>query len=115
MNRSPSIAQSATALASAALCLQAILPEQAQAQGCVAVRGGGMCTMNHAGMGENAGEHGPWLASVGYRFFKSDRHFIGGNESRNAAGLNRFEQGTEVINYSQFIDTSLTYQFTHPW
>ena len=67
--------------------------------------------MNHAGMGEDAAEHGPWLASVGYRFFKSDRHFIGGNESRNAAGLDRFQQGTEVINYSQFIDTSVTYQF----
>ena len=51
MNRSPSIAQSATVLASAVFCLQAIWTEQAQAQGCVAVRGGGMCTMNHAGMG----------------------------------------------------------------
>ncbi len=112
MNRSPSIAQSATVLASAVFCLQAIWTEQAQAQGCVAVRGGGMCTMNHSGTGEDAAEHGPWLASVGYRFFKSDRHFIGGNESRNAAGLDRFQQGTEVINYSQFIDTSVTYQFS---
>jgi hypothetical protein len=83
------------------------------AQGCVAVRGGGMCTMNHALSGDGVGlQENGWLASVGYRFFKSDRHFIGDSQSRNAAGLNRFEQGTEVINYSSFIDASLTYQFS---
>lgn len=72
-----------------------------------------MCTMNHALSGDGVGlQENGWLASVGYRFFKSDRHFIGDRESRNAAGLNRFEQGTEVINYSSFIDASLTYQFS---
>jgi len=116
MNTSPSLARYSPLIATTALCLTALSPQEAQAQGCVAVRGGGMCTMNHSGMGEeDAGEHGPWLASVGYRFFKSDRHFIGGNESRNAAGLDRFQQGTEVINYSQFIDTSVTYQFNPRW
>ncbi|MSU32038.1 MAG: hypothetical protein EXS25_05140 [Pedosphaera sp.] len=87
--------------------------ETLQAQGCVAVRGGGMCTLNHAHLGEEMGmESNQWMASLGYRFFKSDRHFSGDRESRNALGKNRFEQGTEVINYSNFIDLGISYQIT---
>ena len=87
--------------------------ETLQAQGCVAVRGGGMCTLNHAHLGEEMGMEGnQWMASFGYRFFKSDRHFSGDREPRNALGQNRFEQGTEVINYSNFIDLSISYQIT---
>jgi len=86
---------------------------QSLAQGCVAVHGGGMCSINHGVSSDGSAlESGSWLASVGYRFFKSDRHFSGGEEPRNAAGLNRFEQGNEVINYSNFIDLGVTYQIT---
>ena len=82
-------------------------------QGCVAVRGGGMCTLNHLHNGEGGAAAGnTWITSVGYRFFKSDRHFSGGTEPRNAAGQDRFAQGNEVINYSSFIDASVTYQIT---
>lgn len=82
-------------------------------QGCVAVRGGGMCTLNHLHNGEGGAAAGnTWITSVGYRFFKSDRHFSGGKEPRNAAGQDRFAQGNEVINYSSFIDASVTYQIT---
>ncbi len=85
----------------------------ALAQGCVAVRGGGLCGMNHPLGNEGVGlESGGWQAFLGYRFFKSDRHFSGGSQPRNAAGLDRFQQGTEVINYSNFIDVGVTYQIT---
>lgn len=100
------------ALVAAAVTL-ALSTREASAQGCVAVRGGGLCTMNHPLGNEGVGlESGAWQAFVGYRFFKSDRHYIGGEQSRNAAGLNRFQQGTEVINYSNFIDVGVTYQIT---
>ncbi len=98
---------------SAALLAAAGANTQIQAQGCVAVHGGGMCTINHGLGGESADlEGGSWLGSVGYRFFKSDRHFSGGREPRNALGLSRFEQGNEVINYSNFIDLGVTYQLS---
>lgn len=112
MKRPNSLTAYSAAIGAAAF-LAATQSSTAIAQGCVAVRGGGMCTLNHAmssdgvGLGENQ-----WLASVGYRFFKSDRHFIGGNQSRNAAGLTRFQQGNEVINHSNFLDAGITYQFT---
>ena len=81
------------------------------AQGCVAVRGGGLCAMNHPLGNEGVGmDSGDWQAFVGYRFFKSDRHFSGGTEPRNAAGQTRFQQGNQVINYSNFIDVGLSYQ-----
>lgn len=100
------------ALLAAAVTL-ALSTREASAQGCVAVRGGGLCAMNHPLGNEGVGlESGSWQAFVGYRFFKSDRHYIGGEQSRNAAGLNRFQQGTEVINYSNFIDVGVTYQIT---
>jgi len=99
-----------------AIALAASIPfasSQAIAQGCVAVRGGGLCSMNHQ-FGEENGipSAGDWIGTIGYRFFKSDRHFSGGEEPRNAAGLNRFEQGNQVINYSNFIDLGLTYQIS---
>lgn len=100
------------ALLAAAVTL-ALSTREASAQGCVAVRGGGLCAMNHPLGNEGVGlESGGWQAFVGYRFFKSDRHFSGGTEPRNDAGLDRFQQGTEVINYSNFIDVGLTYQIT---
>jgi len=80
----------------------------ALAQGCVAVRGGGMCTLNHALSGEGVGlQESAWQVGVGYRFFKSDRHFSGDREN-----LTRFPNNTEVINYSNFIDVGVTYQIT---
>ena len=56
MNHSPSLVRNSPWFATTALCLTALLPEQASAQGCVAVRGGGMCTMNHSAMGEDGGK-----------------------------------------------------------
>lgn len=104
---------SRTLTLTAFILLAAAATHTAQAQGCVAVHGGGMCSMNHGVTGDAGSlEENSWLANVGYRFFKSDRHFSGGEEPRNAAGLSRFEQGNEVINYSNFIDLGVTYQIT---
>jgi hypothetical protein len=112
MKRTPSLT-AYSALAVTTAILASTQSSTALAQGCVAVRGGGMCTLNHAMSGDGVGlGENQWLASVGYRFFKSDRHFSGGHEPRNAAGLSRFQQGTEVINYSSFLDASITYQFS---
>jgi hypothetical protein len=112
MTKSTGRIASSVLVASAFVCA-GLHPHQLNAQGCVAVRGGGMCTMNHPLGGEGVGLQGnQWLVGIGYRFFKSDRHFVGGRESRNAQGLSRFQQGNEVINYSSFIDASVTYQIT---
>lgn len=102
-----------SAVAATAAVMFSTQSSTALAQGCVAVRGGGMCTLNHAHTADGAGlGANSWFASIGYRFFKSDRHFSGGSESRNAAGLDRFQRNNEVINYSSFIDASITYQVT---
>lgn len=82
------------------------------AQGCVAVRGCSIGSPNHALSGDGVGlGGGNWQASVGYRFFESDRHFSGGEEPR-VNGLTRKQRGTEVINDSHFIDLGLLYQIT---
>lgn len=72
------------------------------AQGCVAIRG------NVGGLG-NFGttinlNKGEFNAQFGFRNFKSFRHFRGDIEETH-----RIEDGTEVINYSSFLDFSLTY------
>jgi hypothetical protein len=104
----PSAHPAYSAIAITTAILASAQLDTAQAQGCVAVRGGGMCTLNHALSGEGVGlQENAWLASVGYRFFKSDRHFSGDQEN-----LTRFANNTEVINYSNFIDASVTYQIT---
>lgn len=92
----------------ALICLSSI--PMSFGQGCIAVRGGGHCTLGHP-----IGEHvdgtylapGDWQVSLGYRWLKSDKHFRGDEEQKE-----RQELGTEVINDQHFIDVSILYAFT---
>lgn len=80
-----------------------VIPVEAIAQGCVAVRGG-MCGLpGH----DTAIESGPWSVGVAYRWLLSDRHFVGSEEQRH-----RQEQGTEVINRSHFVDLNVAWRAT---
>jgi hypothetical protein len=73
------------------------------AQGCVAVRGSGMC---HLGIHDDSGYigAGDWQVGLAYRWLHSDRHFIGDEEQEH-----RQEMGTEVINDSHFFDVNVFY------
>ena len=73
-----------------------------QAQGCVAIRGNSSCggsfgnTLNLT--------KGEFNSQLGFRHFKSFRHFRGDIEETN-----RLDEGTEVINLSTFLDYTLSY------
>lgn len=75
-------------------------------QGCVAVRGGGMCVGSHSGNTINL-KKTEYSVQVGYRYFQSFRHFRGNVEERK-----RMEEGSQVINTSNFLDISLNYGIT---
>ncbi len=71
----------------------------AHAQGCVAAHGSGVpCAME---AGETAHS---WDLSVSYRWFQSDRHYVG-----TAYQAQRDAAGDQVINRSHFTDIGLTY------
>ena len=77
------------------------------AQGCVAIRsclGGG-----NIGGGASLFQ-GEFELGVNYRYFKSFRHFRGSHEEAH-----RVEEGTQVINHSNFIDLALNYGITKQW
>ena len=73
-------------------------------QGCVAIRSFGGCA---AGTGGGAilmpGES---MIGANYRYFESFRHFRGDHQETE-----RIENGTQVINNSNFLDLSFTYSF----
>lgn len=71
-------------------------------QGCVAIRGNSACGGNF-GSTLNLGK-GEFNAQMGFRYFKSFRHFRGDEEE-----VHRLEEGTEVINKSSFLDLALSY------
>jgi hypothetical protein len=50
---------------------------------------------------------GEWSASIGWRYQKSDRHFVGSEYQEE-----RDEQGSQVINHVNLADLSLRYQAT---
>lgn len=78
------------------------------AQGCVAIRNVG-CSGNSL-VGENQSGltmKGDIVASAGYRYFKSFRHFRGKEEEKH-----RIEEGTEVINYFHALDLGISYGIT---
>lgn len=83
------------------------------AQGCVAIRGNGsFSTMEHP-MLDSAmapGADKGWYFTTSYRYFKSFRHFKGNQEQ-----YERLEKGTEVINWQNTIDLSLTRTFNRFW
>lgn len=73
----------------------------AHAQGCVAARGSGMCSMEH---GEAANG---WEVSVSHRWFTSDRHYVG-----TAYQHERDVVGDQVINKSHYTDLGITYTYS---
>jgi hypothetical protein len=92
------------------LLLLAILrPTPVYSQGCVIARGAGTCTLFHE---HNDGflKAGQFQGTIAHRWFKSDRHFIGKEEQPQ-----RQEDGTEVVNDSNFIDLVATYAITRQW
>ncbi|MBM3824726.1 MAG: hypothetical protein FJ404_17890 [Verrucomicrobia bacterium] len=87
----------------AGVVLLGIGSTSALAQGCVATRGAGLCSI-HGASHSSIPDHGDWEATLGYRWLHSDRHFVGDREQPQRQDL-----GTEVINDSHFFDLSLRY------
>lgn len=77
-----------------------------KAQGCVAIRGNSSCSTSFGTSANLMG--GEFNIQTGYRYFKSFRHFRGDHEESF-----RVEQGTEVINHSNFIDLTISYGLTN--
>lgn len=94
-----------TLLLSAAFVI--LFVNEADAQGCVAIRStGGICTMEH-GHAENPSK---WVLNVNNRYFKSFRHFVGTKEQKQ-----RIANGSEVINHSYTLDLTLTRNLDKWW
>jgi hypothetical protein len=100
-----------TLLALPGLLLILMVPAEGKAQGCIAVRGGGQCSLNHLHdfEAEMMGEAptGEWQVSFAHRWLHSFRHFAGTKENTT-----RIPNDTEVINDSHFIDIGLNYQIS---
>ncbi|MGM9508934.1 hypothetical protein ACS5NO_14450 [Larkinella sp. GY13] len=89
------------------LCLS-ILYTQASGQGCVAVRHMGCAVPGNATSADFFKQRtGQWQVNMGYRYFRSFRHFKGDVEQKE-----RLEQNTEVINLSHALDLGITYLAT---
>jgi hypothetical protein len=88
-----------------ALAGLAVAPATTFAQGCVAAHGAGL-TGVHEGFAAGSGEFTPGdlEVSLGYRWFRSHRHFVGDVEQTQRA-----QQQTEVINDSNFFNLGLAY------
>lgn len=79
-----------------------------QAQGCVAIRGFGGCSV--AGGASLALAPKQWQVGTNYRHFKSFRHFKGDEEQ-----YDRLVKGTQVINYSSTMEISASYGLNTRW
>lgn len=86
------------------LLLLLLQNKEANAQGCVAIRGGASCSLGAYSGQSNTLSKGEFAFGAGFRYFKSFRHFRGSEEEAN-----RVADGTEVINHSFFLDLSLQY------
>lgn len=93
------------------LVLSAISFSNLFAQGCVAIRSQS-CSGNFVTGSNQTGimYGGDIVASLGYRHFKSFRHFRGKEEEEN-----RIAEGTEVINLFHGIDLGVSYGITDRW
>ncbi len=78
------------------------------AQGCVAIRHFS-CAIGNT-LESNAYSAGELRAGMNYRFFESFRHFRGTEEEPD-----RVSNNTEVVNYSNSWDFSLSYGITNRW
>lgn len=83
-----------------------LIAMNAASQGCVAIRGTGTnCSVS--GQQVAAGQ---WQMNIGYRYFKSFRHFKGKEEQEE-----RLKQNTEVINWQHLLDVSVSKQLNNRW
>lgn len=100
-------------------------PAPALGQGCVATGASGIMFGSpslgpHGAVGEGgspaggrsmeAGAPTRWQAAIGYRYFRSHRHFVGSAEQHH-----REEEGSEFINNNHLIDLSLTRVLARRW
>ncbi|MFZ1785272.1 MAG: hypothetical protein WAU23_08700 [Ferruginibacter sp.] len=90
------------------LCL-CLSHSQTAAQGCVGVR-----NMQCASMPQfepdslGSKKERKWMLGLGYRYFKSYKHFVGDDEQKQ-----RVELGTEVINISHAFDLNFAYDISY--
>ena len=82
-----------------ALLVSLTFTGRAHAQGCVVAHGSGL----PAPMAEGEASS-PWELSVSYRWFQSDRHYVGTVEQKQ-----RQAEGSQVINRSNFTDLGIAY------
>ena len=81
---------------------------RSNAQGCVALKSNGaVCTKNDA-IHQSPGKS--WQLNMNYRYFKSFRHFREKEEEKE-----RVENGTDVRNFSNALDITLTHSFNSRW
>lgn len=76
------------------------------AQGCVAVK----MDVPVLGAQDQFKEDERWQLSVGYRWFRSDRHFVGRDEQED-----RTAEGSQVINNVHLLDLGLQYAIDSRW
>lgn len=88
----------AYALAVAAAVI--VFPAYVHAQGCVTAHGSGL--LRDLMAQDDTAEH--WDASVSYRWFKSDRHYVG-----TAYQAQRDAAGDQVINTDNYVDFAVNY------
>ncbi|WP_428666320.1 transporter [Runella sp.] len=79
---------------------------ESYSQGCVAVRHMSCAATNSLSSAEYFKQkNGQWQVSMGYRYFRSHRHFVGDVEQTQRA-----EAQTEVVNLSHALDLGISYQ-----
>lgn len=91
-------------LAAATLTASLLASSPLFAQGCVIARGSSSAAYLD---NDNLLESGHWQIGMAYRWFRSDRHFVGHSEQTH-----RQEEGSEVVNRSHFFDLTVTYAAT---
>lgn len=81
-------------------------PQDANAQGCIAVRSVGSPALPGLDMIDI---QSPWEVSVSYRYLRSDRYFMGSQELSDMPGM---APGQQVINTINTFDISASYAIT---
>lgn len=85
-----------------------LVPQTAEAQGCVGIKNMQCTAMPSFGPDSTGSKkESKWLLSLGYRYFKSYKHFVGDHQQKQ-----RVELGTEVINISHAFDLNLAYHIS---
>lgn len=86
-------------------------PKETNAQGCVAIRNMSCSSsLPNTGTALTLFNPGEFQLQLGYRYFRSFRHFRGDHEE-----VHRVEEGTEVVNLFNSIDFGLSYAINGRW